>query len=146
MNFLFRKDLPSLRTYSLRDIGRRKNATESVGAGCLGSEVTIQCSRDPNATIAIENATFYHIPYLAINCSRGRLGPVAVAWEPGFAQRLVQRTFFPTVSRGVTGCCTQKFTEMNPISLQTFSLPTHSVRDLRQALNRRCSGLSRGVG
>ena len=78
-----------------------------ISPGCLGSEVTIQCSRDPNATIAIENATFYHIPYLAINCSRGCLGPVAVADEPEFAQRLVQRTFFPTVSGGVTGCCTQ---------------------------------------
>ena len=65
-------------------------------SGCFGSEVTIQCPRDSDATIVIENATFYHIPFLAINCSQGRLGPLPIAGDPALFDALVRRTFFPT--------------------------------------------------
>ena len=58
--------------------------------------MTIQCSRDSDATIVIENATFYHIPFLAINCSEGRLGPLEIAGDPGLADALVRSFFFPT--------------------------------------------------
>ena len=65
-------------------------------SGCFGSEVRLQCPLDSDATLVIENATFYHIPFLAINCSRGQLGPLAIEGDPGFADAQVRKTFFPT--------------------------------------------------
>ena len=56
----------------------------------------LQCPLDSDATLVIENATFYHIPFLAINCSRGQLGPLAIKGDPGFADAQVRKTFFPT--------------------------------------------------
>ena len=73
-------------------------------SGCFGSEVTVQCPRDDDATVVIENATFYHIPFLAINCSEGRLGPLEIADDPAIADALVRRTFFPTARTDYTQC------------------------------------------
>ena len=56
----------------------------------------LQCPLESDATLVIENATFYHIPFLAINCSRGQLGPLVIEGDPGSADALVRRTFFPT--------------------------------------------------
>ena len=64
-------------------------------SGCFGSEVGLQCPRDIDATIVVENATFYHIPFFAINCSQGRLGPLAVEGDSASADTLVRSTFFP---------------------------------------------------
>ena len=45
--------------------------------GCVSHEIRVDCTNDINATVVIENATFYSVPDENwLNCSRGPLGPL----------------------------------------------------------------------
>ncbi len=95
----------------------------------ISSSPSSSCSEDPGDTIVVEEASYYALPPSALNCTGGPMGPVraappedATAADGGdnFSDPLRQN-FFP----------------------QLLGLPRMS-RDLRQALNRRCSGLGKG--
>jgi hypothetical protein len=93
-------------------------------AGCNQNEIALVC-KDVNDTIVIENASFYSLPPSALNCSRGPIGPLSQspswAWGASSSSDPLRDAYFP----------------------QLLGLPRAS-RDLRQALNRRCSGLGSG--
>ncbi|TRY79437.1 hypothetical protein TCAL_13183 [Tigriopus californicus] len=88
-------------------------------AGCINDEIILYCAH-VNETIVIESASFYALPQMALNCSNGPIGPIPSMTTPVVDP--LRETFFP----------------------QLLGLPRIS-RDLRQALNRRCSGLSKGI-
>lgn len=90
--------------------------------GCVDDEIHVECMHDSNATVVIENATFYSVPGEHwLNCSRGPLGPMSVGLND------LQATGKDNIFAGQRG----------------FS-SLANIRDLRQALNRRCSGMSKG--
>ncbi len=90
-------------------------------AGCHSDEIVLRCASDPGDTIVVEEASFYALPPSALNCSHGPVGPIPASSSSSPADTL-RDTFFP----------------------QLLGLPRMS-RDLRQALNRRCSGLGSGL-
>ena len=87
-------------------------------SGCPTDEILLVC-KSINETIVIENASFYSLPQNLLNCSHGPIGPISAGTTRGTDP--LRRTFFP----------------------QLLGLP-RLTRDLRQALNRRCSGLGKG--
>jgi len=93
--------------------------------GCVSDEIHVDCRHDANSMVVIENATFYAVPDDSwLNCSQGPLGPLAMGGlveSAGVSDSGLQSSIFA----GVSG----------------FSSLTN-VRDLRQALNRWCSGMA----
>ena len=96
----------------------------------ISSSPSSSCSEDPGDTIVVEEASYYALPPAALNCTGGPMGPVRAAPEDDAAAAdgggddfsdPLRQSFFP----------------------QLLGLPRMS-RDLRQALNRRCSGLGKG--
>ncbi len=73
-------------------------------SGCATDSVLLRCSEDGNATVVIENATFYALPEPTINCSSGPLGPISMMSGTSaklggtrFVDELIRSRFFPQV-------------------------------------------------
>ena len=124
------------------------------------------CSRhtSPDAIIVIENATFYSVADNLLNCSTGPIGPLSIQnqyhkFPPLFHESVNNgdgRHDGNSQLQGPKGWRTTHASSSASSSSSwqsTTTAPTKSKvaadliavsRDLRQALNRRCSGMANG--
>ena len=93
-------------------------------AGCVNDEIRMSCSHDYSARIVIHNATFYSVPEAWLNCSVGPIGPLSKTQFRKFPP-----LFHETPDPGGK-------------APNRVPLATNLHQDLRQALNRRCSGIT----
>ena len=109
----------------------------------------MECRHDANTTVVIENATFYAVPDDNwLNCSRGPLGPLAMGGLAGSSEsdhKGLQSSIFAGVS-GFANLANARFYFLFISAVLLTDRKTKSIssqsRDLRQALNRRCSGMN----